>query len=239
MPEDFEATPSDLQEPEVQVEEPEGSPEPEPEPPSQQRHVPFERFQEVYDDLKSERASRQQLTQQIMQMQQQLMAQTQRASQPPPPPVDPEVAALIDPILKQHLAPYQQRLNEMQQREAAMWANQEAATAWEYVKSEVPDLDALAPDMQAYLSTLPQGRANKITSDPDLVIQTANLVRAMKEAGKSVGVQAAKQDLKQRTKSDVGAASPASFTSKIDWSDPNLDWAEAEAKLERMRRSGR
>lgn len=237
MPEDFEAETQDLQEEPIQ-ETAEAESEAPPETPEKARTVPYERFQEVYDDLKATRQSHQQMQFQIMQMQRDLMQATAKPKAPEPQ-LDPEVDQILDPYLQKRLAPYQQTLAEMQKREAAMWANQEAQTAWEYVKTAVPDLDELAPDMQNYLATLPSTRANKITADPDLVIQTAELVRAMRSAGKAVGTQVAKQDLKQRSKSDVGTASPANISGKIDWNDPNLDWDKHEAMLERQRRSGR
>jgi len=235
MPEEFEAETQDLQE-EQPLETVEAESEAPPETNTKPRHIPFERFEEVYADLKAERAGREQLQHQIFQMQQQLLAAS-KAPAPPEPKVDPEIDELISPILNKRLAPYEQRIAQMQQREAAMWAEREASNAWDYVKSNVKDLDELAPDMQSYLASLPSARANKITSDPDLVIQTAELVRAMKLAGKSVGVTAAKQDLKQRTKSDSGTASPSPSNLKdIDWSDPNLDFDAMEAKIEAQRR---
>ena len=236
MPEEFEAETPDLQE-EPTPEVAEAAPETPPETAPKERHVPFERFQEVYDELKSSRQSQQQMQFQIMQMQRELMDAAKPKA--PEPQLDAEADEILAPYIQKRLAPYQQTLAEMQKRENAMWAAQEAQNAWEYVKTSVPDLDDLATEMQSYLATLPPARANKITSDPDLVIQTAELVRAMKSVGKTANVQAAKQDLKQRSKSDTGTASPILSTSKIDWSDPNLDYAAMEAKLEAQRRRGR
>ena len=238
MPEEFEAETQDLQDeqtPETVEAEPETPPETTPE----ARHVPFERFQEVYDELKSSRQSQQQMQFQIMQMQRDLLQATTKPKAPEPQ-LDPEADEVLAPYIQKRLAPYEQTLAQMQKREAAMWAETEARNAWEYVKTAVPDLDDLATEMQSYLATLPQARANKITSDPDLVIQTAELVRAMKSAGKAVGTQVARQDLKQRTKSDAGTASPAPSTSKIDWSNlSDQEFAAMEAKIEAQRRRGR
>lgn len=238
MPEDFEAEPTEMLE-EPTPESVEAGPEaqPETEPQGRQMSASELRIREIYQDLKTERDTNQQLQRQIMWMQQQLMAATQPQKQPPPAPkIDPEIDELINPSIASRLSPLEQRLARQEQINAALYAQQEAAAAWDYVKTAVPDMDELAPDIQAYLQSIPKGRADKITQDPDLVIQTAELVRAMRGAGKAVGVQAARQDLKQRSKSDVGAASPASISTKVDWNDPNLDWAAQEARLEAMRR---
>lgn len=237
MPEDFEAETPDLQE-EGTPEAVEAAPETPPETETKPRTIPFERFQEVYDDLKSTRQGYQQMQMQVMQMQQQLMAAS-RPQAPAPKNVDPEIDDLIDPSLSKRISPLEARLARQEQINAALWAETESQRAWDYVKTSVDDLDELAPHIQSYLATLPQARANKITSDPDLVILTANFVRAQRDAGKSVGTQVAKQDLKQRTKSDAGTASPPNFGNKVDWTDPNLDWEKHEAMLERQRRSGR
>lgn len=238
MPEDFEAETTELQEeqPTEAVEaEPEAQPETEPQKP---KTIPFERFQEVYDDLKTTRQGYQQLQHQVMEMQRQLFEATKPQKQAPPAPkIDPEIDEIINPSISSRLSPLEQRLARQEQLNAALYAQQEAASAWDYVRTAVPDLDDLASDMQSYLNTLPQARANKITSDPDLVIQTAELVRAMKQAGKSVGVQAAKQDLKQRSKSDNGSASPAFSNAKVDWNAlSEEEFAAHEAKVEAQRR---
>lgn len=238
MPEDFEAETTELQEeqPTEAVEaESEAQPETEPQKP---KTIPFERFQEVYADLKTARQGHQQLQNQVMDLQRQLFEATKPQKQAPPAPkIDPEIDEIINPSISSRLSPLEQRLARQEQLNAALYSERVAAKAWGYVEEAVPDLKELIPDIEAYLESIPQARANKITSDPDLVIQMAELVRAMKQAGKSVGVQVAKQDLKQRSKSDNGSASPAFSNAKIDWNAlSEEEFAAHEAKVEAQRR---
>lgn len=190
--------------------------------------VDYARFQEVNQRMQQAEQRAHELQVSILQLQQAQLQQQRK--QNPEPVIDREVEDLVAPILRKHLGPYEQRMAELQQREAAMWANQEAQAAWDYVRTEVPDMDDLAPDMQAYLQSIPTKRANLITSDPDLVIQTAELVRARKSAGLSISNTAAKQDLKQRGKGDSGSApSPIQSTKNVNWaalSDAEFDAME-------------
>lgn len=242
MPEEYEAETQDLQD-ESAPETVEAEQETQPETKTTPNHIPYDRFKEVYDDFKGQRDLVAQLQHQNMQMQQQLwytqQQQQQRQAQQPPVKIDPEIDELIDPSLNRRLSPLEHRLAKNEQMNAAMWAKQEADSAWEYVKSEVRDFDELAPDIETYLKSLHPSRVQKITSDPDRVIEVAELVRAKKAAGQSISLSGAKQDLKQRTKSDAGTASPALSNQKIDWSDPNLDYHAAEEAIERKRRAGR
>lgn len=239
MPEDFEAETPDLQE-ELNQETPEGESEAPPETQPQGREISAseKRIREIYSGWQTDRQLVQQLQQNVMNLQQQLM----NASRPAPqaaPKIDSEIDELVTPSINSRLSPLEQRLARQEQINATLYADREAQAAWDYVQTSVPDINDLAPDIKAYLANLPASRVQKITSDPDLVIQTAELVRAMKAAGHTTDLNAAKQDLKQRGKSNAGTASPATFSGKIDWNDPNLDWEKAEMMLEKQRRQGR
>lgn len=216
--------------PEVEAESEETAEQPvPPQPQSHPQSVDYGRFQEVNERMRfaEQRAHELQMALLNFQTAQQ---QQQKASEPD---VDPEVEQLVAPILKKQLASYENRLQAIQQREAAMYANQEAQAAWDYVRSSVPDLDELANDIQTYLQSIPAKRAGLITSDPDLVIQTAELVRAKKAAGQAIGSQAAKQDLKARGKGDSGTSTTSvSGTKTYNWATmSDKEIAEAERKL--------
>ena len=215
--------------PEVEAESEETAEVPAPPPQSHPQSVDYGRFQEVNERMRfaEQRAHELQMALLNFQTAQQ---QQQRAAEPD---VDPEVEQLVAPILKKQLASYENRLQAIQQREAAMYANQEAAAAWDYVRTSVPDLDELANDIQTYLQSIPAKRANMITSDPDLVIQTAELVRAKKAAGQAIGTQAARQDLKARGKGDSGTSTNSIQSSKTyNWATmSDKEIAEAERKL--------
>lgn len=215
-------------EPEVEVESEETTEVPAP-PPSQPQSVDYGRFQEVNERMRVAEQRAHELQLAVLNLQ----AQQQAQRQAPEPEVDPEVEQLVAPILKKQLASYENRLAAIQQREAAMYANQEASAAWDYVRQSVPDMDDLANDIQAYLQSIPSRRANIITSDPELVIQTAELVRAKRAAGQAIGTQAAKQDLKARGKGDSGTTTnPVSGTKTYNWATmSDKEIADAERKL--------
>lgn len=214
--------------PEIEVESEETTESQAP-PQSHPQSVDYGRFQEVNERMRVAEQRAHDLQMALLNFQ----AQQHQQQRAPEPEVDPEVEQLVAPILKKQLASYENRLQAIQQREAAMYANQEAAAAWDYVRQSVPDLDELAPDIQTYLQSLPAKRAGLITSDPDLVIQTAELVRAKKAAGQAIGTQAAKQDLKARGKGDSGTSTiSVSGTKTYNWATmSDKEIAEAERKL--------
>lgn len=215
--------------PEIEVESEETTESQAPPPQSHPQSVDYGRFQEVNERMRLAEQRAHELQMAVLNLQ----AAQHQQQKAPEPDVDPEVEQLVAPILKKQLASYENRLQAIQQREAAMYANQEAQAAWDYVRTSVSDLDELAPDIQAYLQSIPAKRANMITSDPDLVIQTADLVRAKKAAGQAIGTQAARQDLKARGKGDSGTSTSSVSGSKTyNWATmSDKEIAEAERKL--------
>ena len=175
--------------------------------PEKERHIPYDRFQEVY-------AEKQQLQQQIhamqmnmLQMQQQAMMQQQMQTRPvdPEPEIDTEVEKLIAPIINKQTRVLQNQLAEAQQRLAALQqmgyqtqAETEARNAWAYVESNVPDLEDLRSDLVDYIKSLSPVVQNKITSDPDQVIIVANMVRLQRQMQGKTATNAGKQALKNK-----------------------------------------
>jgi hypothetical protein len=196
-------------------------------------NVPYRVFAEANARMQAAEQRVHDMQMAILQLQQQqIMAQ--QASQAKDPDVDPDVEALIAPVLHKRLTPLQRELELVKQREAALLAERQAKAAWDYVRDNVPDLDDLGPAIQEYLSGLSPERQNKITSDPDLVIQTAELVRERVASGKALSQKAAKADMKARTKGESGAASIPSKSTNTprDWSSmSDAEFREHERKL--------
>lgn len=200
-------------------------------------HIPYQRFQEVWNERQDARAYAQQLQMQIMQMQQQVQAIQNAANVPKEPEPDPDVEQIVAPVLNKYVRPLMQQLNAARAELGQVQAKAEAEAAWGYVMQHVPDMDDLKADLAKEIESKSPVIQRKITSDPDLIIEMAEKVRLKRAAGGNARTSAASQDLKARSRSESGGArtSPTS-KSNIDWlSLSDEDFAKTEAALLRRR----
>ena len=93
-----------------------------------------------------------------------------------------------------------------------------ANEAERYVRNFVPDFDSVAPEMFALIKSKPQSLQDTILGNPDLVIEYANITKAMIAAGQTNKTTTVKQDLKKRAVSESGGSSnpPVRTSTKID-----------------------
>jgi hypothetical protein len=202
-----------------------GLPEREEEPEKKEpQPVPYDRFKEVWEERQFARHEADQLRQQNLEIQRQVMAaamQAQRQQIAPPKAKtreEQELAELLQPFINDAIKPLEQDY----QRKSAMLdqivADTEARRAEDYVKSNVPDFNDLAPDLQSWLNNQPPGYRNFITSHPDNVVLACNMIRATRAVGgKQVAAQV-RNDLKSRSKSESGVSpSQSGKNQNIDW----------------------
>lgn len=193
------------------------------EPEAQADHkIPYDRFREVNEAKARAEAELHQHRMMLLQMQQAQMAQAQQRQ--PEPQVDPDVEALIAPVIKKSLAPYEQEIQRLNRVNTELAAKAEAEAAWDYVTRAVPDIEDLRGDILSYVGQLAPAMQKKITSDPDQVILVANMVRAQKAAGGAEVSSAARQSMKSRTRASVGSSSVTPTT------NANVDWESMDSK---------
>ena len=207
----------------------EPAPEPEPERP---KHVPLERFQEVWGEKQSARQEAEQLRYQNLLLQQTLMAQQQQARPAPPAPrqlsrEEQELDEILEPFIQRKIAPLVEDYKQKARLVEEMAAAQEATRAMEYVQSNVPDFKELAPDLESWLKAQPKGYQDYITSHPNNVVLACNMVRALRgQGGKAVAEQV-------RNESGSSASRPDK-TQTYDWANmTDEEFAKADAAIRR------
>lgn len=200
-------------------------------------HIPYERFQEVWNERQDARNYAQQLQMQILAMQQQISAIQNSANMPKEPDIDPDVEQIVAPVLGKYVKPLMNQLNAAKAELAQVTAKAEAEAAWNYVMQHVPDMDELKADLAREIESKSPVIQKKITSDPDLIIEMAEKVRLKRQAGGSNRASAASQDIKSRSRSESGGARTSPSTGKnIDWlSLSDEEFRAAEAAMFRRR----
>lgn len=200
-------------------------------------HIPYQRFQEVWNERQDARAYSQQLQMQIMQLQAQAQAYQNAINLPKEPEIDPDVEQIVAPVLNKYVRPLMQQLQAAKQELGQVQAKAEAEAAWNYVMQHVPDMDSLKADLAKEIESKSPVVQRKITSDPDLIIEMAEKVRLMRTSGGATRAGAVQQDLKQRSRSESGGARTSpSNKSNIDWSSmSDEEFRAAEAALFRRR----
>lgn len=200
-------------------------------------HIPYQRFQEVWNERQDARAYAQQLQMQILAMQQQVNAIQHAANAPREPDIDPDVEQIVAPVLNKYVKPLMNQLNAAKAELGQVQAKAEAEAAWNYVLQNVPDMDDLKADLAREIESKSPVIQKKITSDPDLIIEMAEKVRLKRASGGMTRTSAAQQDLKARSRSESGGVrtSPSS-KSNIDWASlSDEEFAKAEAAMLRRR----
>ena len=188
-----------------------------------EKHVPYSRFEKVNSDKHRLADQLHQTQLLLLQTQQNYLANQQQGRAQSQPVVDEE----IDPEIERILAPVIEKrtrglVNRVQQQDAfisQIAAKEEGNRAWDYVESNVPDMDELKPHIVEYLDSLPPELAHQYTSDPRNVILVANLVRANKAAGITVNTKNSTTALKQRARSESGGSTRSGA------SDHNVNWS--------------
>lgn len=200
-------------------------------------HIPYSRFQEVWNERQEARSYAQQLQMQIMQMQQQVNALSQTQNAPRDPDVDPDVEQIVAPVLNKYVKPLVQQLNAAKAELSQVQAKAEAEAAWGYVLSHVPDMEDLKADIAKEIEGKSPVIQRKITSDPDLIIELAEKVRLKRSSGASAASSAVRNDLKSRSRSETsGTRTSPTSSNNIDWlSLSDEEFAAAEARLLRRR----
>ena len=215
----------------------ESAPEPEPEKP---RHVPMERFQEVWGERQSAKQEAEQLRYQNLLLQQTLIANQQQA-RPAPPPVTPralsreeqELDEILEPFIQRKIAPLVEDYKRKAQLVEEMAAANEATRAMEYVQQNVPDFNELAPYLESWLKVQPKGYQDYVTSHPNNVVLACNMIRAMRGAGGKAVADQVRNDLKGRSRSESGSsASRPDTTQTYDWANmTDEEFAKADAAI--------
>lgn len=237
--------PEEMQDPELElssdaesgteVVEPEGDAKPEGDQPKKgPDHIPYDRFQTVWNERQEARDYAQQLQMQILAMQQQIAAVSGAVNAPREPDIDPDVEQIVAPVLNKYVKPLVNQLQQAKQELGRVQAKAEAEEAWNYVLQNVPDMEDLKADLAKEIESKSPVIQKKITSDPDLIIEMAEKVRLKR--GKAP-ISPANADIKSRTRSESGGTrqSPTSG-SNIDWlSLSDEEFRAAEAKLFRRR----
>lgn len=197
-------------------------------------HIPYHRFQEVWNERQEARQYAQSLQMQILQMQQQI-AGAQSSPQEPEP--DPDVENIVKPVLNKYVRPLMQKLQQTEAELGRVQAQAEAEQAWGYVLHYVPDMEDLKDDLAREIQSKSPAVQRKITSDPDLVIELAEKVRLKRAGGKSAVSQAVQHDIKARSKSESGGARTSPTNQRnIDWLNLSDDEFNAlDAKITRRR----
>ena len=93
-------------------------------------HIPYQRFQEVWNERQDARAYAQQLQMQILQMQQQVNAIQNAANAPREPEIDPDVEQIVAPVLDKYVKPLMNQLNAAKAELGQVQAKAEAEAAW-------------------------------------------------------------------------------------------------------------
>lgn len=198
--------------------------------------VPWEEFQKVYSEMKGLRqevdTQRNYLWQQGQTIQQQMLAR-----QRPPEPVDPqleEVEKIIAPMIAKRLAPMEQRY---QQVTMAMEAQSEAQAALTYFEAQVPYHKEIEQDFIKYLDSDPVIKARAF-QDPVFAVQTAKLVKALKDTGQLHAATQTREAIRGRAKSESGGNSPTLTSQQnVDYNDmSDEDFAKMDAQIARRAR---
>jgi hypothetical protein len=178
--------------------------------------VPYDRFQEVYQESKQAKAAIQQLAYQN----QQLMAafqQLQGGQQQQRKAVDPEVQAFLDvirPGLDEYIAPVLRELQATKQTNVQLQNKAISEAAWNYVQTNVPDLNEIAPDLMELIDS--RRDKDAILADPDRVVDLAELVRLRKNGPKPKGPsEEVRKVSRSQAKAEVPNTQPR--TSIKDW----------------------
>lgn len=179
-----------------------------------ERTIPYSRFEQV--NAEKNRMAEQLHQANLLILQTQREALVARKAQAPDPEVDPDIDRLVGPIVEKRLKALQTQFDQQGQALHQMAAQTEGDRAWHYVEQQVPDIEALKPDILAYLDSLPPAVAHQYTSDPNNVVLVANMIRANKKAGISMNVKAAQGDLKARARSETGGQTRSS-SPPVQW----------------------
>ena len=197
------AAPEPEAEAEVQAQEPE----------AKQHMIPQDRFNEVNEARKHAEAM-------LAHYQNNAIQRAQQVQAPKKQPTAAEIAEFQanQELLNPYIGPVVQELNELKAEVINYKVEKLANEAERYVRNFVPDFDSVAPEMFALIKSKPQSLQDTILGNPDLVIEYANITKAMIAAGQTNKTTTVKQDLKKRAVSESGGSSnpPVRTSSKID-----------------------
>lgn len=194
-------------------------------------HIPWDRFQEIWEQKRRAEDEAHQARMMAMQLQQQMMAQ--RVPQPQEPAIDPEVESLIAPVVRKMVGPMAGELQRIQVENQRLVAERAAQQAEAYVRQAVPDLDELWTDLDAVYRNLPPKLQLK-WNDPDYFVEVANRVRLERRTGNTTIQAAIKNDMRSRARSESGGQSQGTPNPKqpIDWR--NMSNEEYDAITRKM-----
>lgn len=210
----------------------ETAPEPEPDKP---KHVPLERFQEVWGERQSAKQEAEQLRYQNLLLQQTLIANQQQPRQPQSrakSPEELELKGILNPFIDEEVS---NRVAPLEKFVGELMADREATRAMEYVNQNVPDFKELVTDLEAWLKVQPKGYQDYVTSHPNNVVLACNMIRAMRGAGGKAVADQVRNDLKGRSRSESGSsASRPDKTQTYDWANmTDEEFAKADAAIRR------
>jgi len=216
-----------------------GEPEPKetvPEPKGKEP-VAWEHFERVYQD-QQRLAAEVDRQQQLLWQQGQTMQQAWQQRQAPPEPEDPqlvEVEKIITPIIDKRYGPMVQ---QFQQMKMVMEAQSEATAALQFFESHVPYHKEIQEDFIKYLNEeMDPVDKRRVFEDPRFAVQTAKLVKALKDSGQLKTTAQAKEAIRGRAKSESGGNSPSLNSQQvIDYNDmSDEDFAKMDAQIARRR----
>jgi len=199
--------------------EPEPAPEPEPEPQAPPKAERDEAIRER-QMLKQKADELESHNRQLQMAYFQAVQNAQRNALPGQQPVlDPEVEAVgkyLAPWLQQQMQPLVQTIQQQQQMLMMLQGNAKVSEAFDYVKSNVPEFDSLLPYLEKWRDAKPAHIRERITADPDLIINEALIVRELKH--REGGKVTPPSDVRQRAKVEgpgPGGTSPSQKTSDV------------------------
>lgn len=210
-----EPTPEEIADPAV-TEEPHVEPEPEP------KHVPASRFNEVWQERQALKQKADDLESYNRQMQlayiQQMQTLQRNAMPGQKPVVDPEleeVGRYLAPWLQEQMKPLVSTIQQQNEVIRMLQGDREVQGAFQYVQNAVPEFVELLPDLEKWLDAKPPHVRQRITADPDLIINEALIVREMKRVtGGNAAPPVVKTDARSRAKVEGPGSSGTSPVSK-------------------------
>lgn len=135
-----------------------------------------------------------------------------------------EVGKFLAPWFQQQVQPLVQTIQQQQQMIAMLQGNQKVAEAFDYVRSSVPGFNELLPDLEKWLDAKPEHIRQRITADPDLIINEALIVRELKQRGGEVSKPPIKSDVRDRARVE----GPGPGTSPVQKTNDYSNLSEAE-----------
>ena len=195
----------------------EAPPTPEPEP----KYIPAGRFNEVWQERQAFKQKADEMESYNRQMQlayiQQMQTLQRNALPGQKPVVDPEleeVGRYLAPWLQEQMRPLANTIQQQQEVIRMLQGDREVQGAFQYVQNAVPEFVELLPDLEKWLDAKPPHVRQRITADPDLIINEALIVREMKRINHgNAPPPVVKNDARSRAKGEgpgTGGTSPVS-----------------------------